>query len=210
MKKIVLLPLISFLIINSCSKDSSSDDSFSCSTIDLENINSNCTCTDLNLNIIDNIDGIDSYTDSEITYNYPAEGYTQLHSMVNYYRKKATPSDEITSIGIKLIKYVFNCDKYDLIYLPLEGGGPSPYYFRVEYNDTNNEKKVMILKIDSLLSLTLCTPAGCIKKSNNHLYNDPRIYAKSMDEDTINDIKKFIELIKEYLEDKEAELITPF
>jgi len=30
-----------------------------------------------------------------------------------------------------------------------------------------------------------------------------------MNEDTINEIKKFIELIKEYLEDEEAELIKP-
>ena len=209
MRKIVLLSLISLLILNSCSKDSSSDDSnLDCSIIDLENINSDCSCVNLNINIIDNIDGIDSYTDSEITYNYPAEGETLLHSMGNYYMKKATPSDEITSIGINLIKYVFNFDKYDIIYIPVDGDGLSPYSFSIEYNDTNNEKKVMSLIIDSKLSLTLSAP-GCIK-SNNHLYRDPMIYAKSMDEDTINDIKKFIELIKEYLEDKEAELIKPF
>ena len=207
MKKI--WPIYLFFIISSCESKHEDEEYKSCSIIDLENINSDCTCTDLNLNIVDNIDGIDSYIDSEIIYDYPAEGETQLHSMGNYYEKKATPSDEITSIGIKLIKYVFNCDKYDLIYIPVDGGGPSPYYFSVEYKDTNNEKKVMSLIIGSLLSLTLSAP-GCIKKSNNHLYNDPRIYAKSMDEDTINDIKKFIELIKEYLEDKEAELITPF
>lgn len=65
----------------------------------------------------------------------------------------------------------------------------------------------MSLIIESLLSLTL-SASGCIK-SSNHLYIEPRIYAESMDEDTINDIKKFIELIKEYLEDKEVELIVP-
>lgn len=55
------------------------DNSLDCIIIDQENINSDCTCVDLNINIIDNIDGIDSYTDSEITYNYPAEGETLLH-----------------------------------------------------------------------------------------------------------------------------------
>ena len=207
MKKI--WPICLFFIISSCESKQEDEEYKSCSIIDLENVNSDCTCTDLNINIIDNIDGIDSYTDSEITYNYPAEGETILHQMGYYYTKKATPSDEITSIGIKLIKYVFNLDKYYSIYIPTNGGGgPSPYYFSVEYKDTNNEKKYMCLRISDLLSLTLDAP-GCIK-SNNHLYLDPGISAKVMDEDTINDIKKFIELIKEYLEDKEAELITPF
>ena len=204
MRKIWLICLL--FSFSSCT-NKQDDSNLDCSIIDLENINSDCSCVNLNINIIDNIDGIDSYTDSEITYNYPAEGETILHSMGNYYMKKATPSDEITSIGINLIKYVFNFDKYDFIYIPVDGDGLSPYYFSVEYKDTNNEKKYMCLSISDLLSLTLSAP-GCIK-SNNHLYREPRIFAKSMDEDTINDIKKFIELIKEYLEDKEAELIKP-
>ena len=205
MKKIWFICLL--FSFSSCTNK---QDDRHCSTIDLETVNSDCTCKRDNYEIIDNIDGIDSYTDSEITYNYPAEGETRLHQMGNYYEKKAKPSDEITSIGIKLIKYVFNSDKYYSIYISTDGGGgPSPYYFRVEYKDTNNEKQVMTLVIDSLLSLTLWAN-GCIKKSNNHLYLEPGISAKVMDEDTINDIKKFIELTNEYLEDKEAKLITPF
>ena len=206
MKRLFLISLFSLSLI-SCNKDP-----YYCLEVDEKKTNSDCTCKikENEYEIIDNIDGIDSYTRCRVEYNYPFDGGTRL-DYLKYYSKKEETNEEIAQLGIKLVKYVFNLEKYDYIVIPRNGGGPSPYYYWIVFNNGEGENVPITLTITDYKAIDIYSSYyACFKNpKNKHLYIGPGIHYDSMPEEIKNKINKILEITDKYLEDKPARLINP-
>lgn len=201
------------LATSSCKPNYKKIDILECSTIDEENINSDCTCshTDHGFYSIDNIDGIDSFTESIVYFYFPIEGEKRLSFDTGFYCKEGESTLEITNIAIELIKYVFNSEKYDYIYIPRNGGGVSPYNYWIGFNNDKRESVPITLTITDKKAIDIYSSEyACFKNpKNNHLYIGPGIRFDSMPEEIKNKINQILEITDKYLEDKPARFINP-